>query len=224
MLKHSKKKNLTSPRPAVDLTWGTADVQCFDPVSMTYSGELLHGVPLYLVNGLQHSAALAEARAGATMVACRKARISDAVAAVVADTDTNGYFLVDHTLESFNTLFEDILECADVRALSCLLASWGDPLMAEMVALRQGEADLGLMMQAMLLEQVGLADLGGPTSELYPGDCSCELFFHFERGMPNRLHAEFRYLPLLSDLLCGERSRVWLREDYEDCNTALVKQ
>ena len=206
------------PSRRVNLTWGTADVQCFDPVSMTYTGELLHGVPLYLVHGLHHSAALAEARAGATMVACRKAHIFDAVAAVAADT--NGYFnCVNHAVGSFNTLFEDILECADVGALSCLLASWGDPLMAEMVALRQGEADLGSMMQAMLLEQVGLADLGGPTCEMHPGDCSCELFFHFEQGTPDRFNAYIQSCyPLLSDFLCCERSRVWL---FEDCNTAV---
>ena len=91
--------------------------------------------------------------------------------------------------------------------------------MAEMVALRQGEADLGSMMQAMLLEQVGLADLGGPTCEMHPGDCSCELFFHFEQGTPDRFNAYIQSCyPLLSDFLCCERSRVWL---FEDCNTAV---
>ena len=141
----------------INLTWGTADVQCFDPFSMTYSGIILRGVPLYMVHGLHFSASLAEARAGATVVACGVARISDTAN---GDDDDDQH----EALARFNMMFEQIIECADVQALSSLVAnSWCDPDMSKLVAARQCEADLGARMQAMLLEKAGLADLGGST-------------------------------------------------------------
>ena len=82
------------------------------------------------------------------------------------------------------------------------MASWADdPVLAERVISRQVEADWGVSMQAMLREQAGLTDLGGPAW-LVPNDVSCDPSFHFEPGMAIRL----RWSPLLSDYLCGERS------------------
>ena len=184
--------------PKIDLTWGTADVQCFNPVSMTYSGIILRGMPLYMVHGLHHAAALAEARAGASVVACRLSGISDAVGGDEAEA-----------LTTFNAMFQQILECADVYALSCLIVSWDDPNMFKLVAARQREADLGAQMQSMLLEQAGLTDLGVPTWRV-PGDLSCDSSFHFEPGNAIR----YRLSPLLSDFLCGERP-AWRFENAE---------
>ena len=131
----------------VDLTWGTADVQCFNPVSMEYNGHVLNGVPLYMVHGLHYSAALAEARAVAIPAVCLLKRFIEEEAA----------------LEEFNAKLHECLMCPDVTTLASLVASWGEPGMAELVATRQREAGWGVRMQEMFLAQAGLPDLGGPT-------------------------------------------------------------
>ena len=169
----------------VDLTWGTADVRCFDPFSMEYNGHVLNGVPLYMVHGLHYSAALAEARAAAIPAACLLARFDEE----------------EEALEAFNAKLHECLLCPDVETLASLVASWGEPAMAELVATRQREADWGARMQEMLREQAGLQDLGGPTWHV-PNDRSCDPSFHFE--LSSAIH--LRWSPLLSYFLCGERS------------------
>ena len=166
-------------------------MQRFDPFSMDYSGPIMRGVPLYMVHSMHYSAALAEARALATAVACRCAGLAN------ADDDVDA----GPALASFNLMSKQIAQCADVGALASLVASWGEPFLAKQVISRQAEADWGVRMQAMLREQAGLTDLGGPTWEV-PEDRSCDPSFHFEPGIAIRL----RWSPLLSDYLCCERS------------------
>ena len=166
-------------------------MQRFDPFSMDYSGPIMRGVPLYMVHSMHYSAALAEARALATAVACRCAGLAN------ADDDVDA----GPALASFNLMSQQIAQCADVGALASLVASWGEPFLAKQVISRQAEADWGVRMQAMLREQAGLTDLGGPTWEV-PEDRSCDPSFHFEPGIAIRL----RWSPLLSDYLCCERS------------------
>ena len=175
--------------------------QRFDPFSMDYSGPIMRGVPLYMVHSMHYSAALAEARALATAVACRRAGLADASPAPA----------------SFNVMSKQIAQCADVGALASLVASWGEPILAEQVISRQAEADWGLQMQAMLREQAGWTDLGGPTW-VVAEDRSCDPSFHFEPGIAIRL----RWSPLLSDYLCGERS-TWPSQ-HESCAAEQVEQ
>jgi len=181
------------PECPIDLTWGTADVQCFAPSSMSYCGLILRGVPLYMVHGLHYSTALAEARAGASWVACRLSGIAD-----VLECDDDGCKL-GLALDVFNGMYQQIVG-ADVATLASLVETWGDAHTAQLVATRQSEADRCDQIQAMLRAQAGLTDLGEADR-----DPSCDPSFHFEPVQPPDWKRWFRWKPLLSDFCCCER-------------------
>ena len=102
-------------------------------------------------------------------------------------------------------MFRQILQCADVEALAGLVASWGHPCEAALVAARQCEAEQGQRMQLMLREQMELR-AGRSWSEWIDQmqDCSCDPSWHFEFSRENEVMSRLRRHPLLSDYLGGE--------------------
>ena len=188
---HARCEFAPYPGCPLDLTFGTAEVQCFNERSMQYDGPTLHAVPLYMVHGLHFSAALAEARAAAISVACR---LEFGALDALDEFDA---------LDAFSVRMQGVLRCDGAGALASLLASWGHAHEAQQVATLQSEANRDACMWAMLLEQAGLTDLGADRD-----DFSCDPSFHFEHGLAcgqTRWSMLHRYWPLLSDFLCGER-------------------
>ena len=203
----------------INLTWGTAHVVCFNPVSMGYDGVKLMDVPLYMVHSLGYSAALAEARAGAIAIACQRAQVAAKFdefemakqvfeeKEAAGELEGGGFADASLALDDFRPLLDEILSCTDPVSLASLLAHWGEIELAELVSKRQAEAVHGARMQSMLLVPSLWQQGEQQMPENMQNDASSDPSFHFDptsyfdRANKNYWRQWWRWDPLLSDYL-----------------------